>query len=496
MFSPLLLLAYSSLFFPAICTSTHKNNGLVVQTTSGEIRGFINQTAPQVLQFLGVPYAEPPVGDLRFAAPQTKAKGSPINATTFPPSCVQGSSPNANIYTDIVPQFLIEGGQSEDCLYLSIWTPANQTNKNLPVLIFVPGGGYAGGGEDIPYHNPDLWVQKTQSHIVVLLNYRLNVFGFPNAKAITENRNLGLLDQRKAVEWVHQNIASFNGDTNRIILWGQSAGGASVDNYNYAYPQDPIVKGLIINSGSAFLLDTTDASQTNFTALAGMVGCKDLAPVPEIACMRNVSADAIENALNGYQKSGASPSLGFTPVPDNVTAFSNPADRAKRGLVAKLPVIIGSTTNEGAGFLPVSENGPGEAALYAATQNVIACPVAQEVRTRVNTNLTTYRYQYAGNFSNISPLPWMGAYHSSELPMFFDTHYLYRGNSTAYEYEVADIMQALVLSFANDPQVAPSVGDLTWPLYESGKETMLLLAEGNTKTQLVTGERIDGNCTF
>lgn len=121
-----------------------------------------------------------------------------------------------------------------------------------------------------------------------------------------------------------------------MTLWGQSAGGASVDSYGYAYPKDPIIKGLIIDSGSAYLLGSTDAPQTNFTSLAGMVGCKDLAPEAEIGCMRNVSANAIENALSSYVSSGATPKLAFTPFPDNVTAFSNPADRAERGLVAKL----------------------------------------------------------------------------------------------------------------------------------------------------------------
>ncbi|KAK6599949.1 chlorogenic acid esterase precursor [Botrytis cinerea] len=459
MFSPSLLLTYSSLFLPTLSSPTPNKNGLVVQTTSGEIHGFINQTTPQVRQFLGVPYAEPPIGNLRFAAPETKSKGSPIKATTFPPSCMQLDSNSSSIYTNAVPQFLINGV------------------KSLPVFVYIPGGGFISGGQDSLYKIPDQWVQKTQSHIVVVMNYRVNVFGFPNAKAITEDRNPGLLDQRKAVEWVHENIASFNGDPDRMTLWGQSAGGASVDSYGYAYPDEPIVKGLIIDSGSAYLLG-------------------NLAPEAEIGCMRNVSANAIENALSAYTSSGATPKLAFTPFPDNVTAFSNPADRAERGLVAKLPIIIGSNSNEGAGFVTFSEDGPGEAVLFATTQSIIACPVAQEVRARENVGLTTYRYQYTGNFTNISPLPWMGAYHSSELPLLFDTHFLYRGNSTPYEYEVANTMQALWLSFANDPQKAPSTGEITWPVYDSEQDSMLLFAEGDVKTQFVSGERIDGNCTL
>lgn len=169
MFSPSLLLTYSSLFLPTLSSPTPNKNGLVVQTTSGEIHGFINQTTPQVRQFLGVPYAEPPIGNLRFAAPETKSKGSPIKATTFPPSCMQLDSNSSSIYTNAVPQFLINGGQSEDCLYLSIWTPATPTNQSLPVFVYIPGGGFISGGQDSLYKIPDQWVQKTQSHIVVVM---------------------------------------------------------------------------------------------------------------------------------------------------------------------------------------------------------------------------------------------------------------------------------------------------------------------------------------
>jgi carboxylesterase type B len=149
----------------------HNNgNGLLIRTTSGEIHGFVNETAPQVRQFLGIPYAEPPLGALRFAPPKTKSKSGPIKATAFAPSCMQQYSNQSTIYTVQVPQFLINGGQSEDCLYLNVWAPALQNSKRkLPVFFYIPGGGFTSGGADSLYKIPDKWIQRTQSHIVVIL---------------------------------------------------------------------------------------------------------------------------------------------------------------------------------------------------------------------------------------------------------------------------------------------------------------------------------------
>lgn len=164
------VLSYTSLLSIALC-----NDGLVVQTTVGEVHGFINASSPLVRQFLGVPYAEPPVGNLRFAPPETKPNSGTINATTFAPSCIQQFSNSSTIYTVQVPQFLINGGNSEDCLYLNIWAPALKTEAPqelaLPVFVYIPGGGFTSGGANSIAKFPDRWVQRTQSHIVVVMKW-------------------------------------------------------------------------------------------------------------------------------------------------------------------------------------------------------------------------------------------------------------------------------------------------------------------------------------
>ncbi|KAH6889353.1 Alpha/Beta hydrolase protein [Thelonectria olida] len=469
-------------------TSVLSSNGapLTVKTTSGKLTGFINSTAPAVRQFLGVPYAEPPLESLRFKPPKAKHSSKAVKANKFAPSCMQAISNTPTVYTEKMPQFLINGGQSEDCLYLNVYAPFNPTGKKLPVFIYIPGGGFTGGGADSLYKIPDKWIQRTQSHIVVTMNYRVNVFGFPNAESA--HQNVGLLDQRLVVEWVRDNIAGFGGNPEQMVLWGQSAGAASVGMYGYAYPHDLIVKGLILDSGSTSTLTVAAGNYTNFHTLAKSVGCGGLGSSKELACMQEVKGTEIQAA---YSSSG----LGFTPVGDNVTAFSNTTDRIAKGLVSKKEAwIMGVNANEGAGFGTYNPTGVTETQ-WNIGLNAIVCPVVKEIHNRLKYGYETYRYHYSGNFSNISPLPWIGATHSAELPLLFGTHYEYRGNSTEFEWEVSYGMEALWLSYASNPRKDPSDGQGTrWPRYREGKDTLAVFAEDDKWVQFVSESVDDGYC--
>jgi carboxylesterase type B len=169
----------NALYFSGILSLVHAaatspQDGLTVNTTSGQLQGFVNQTAPDVRQFLGIPYAKPPIGQLRFAPPQDAVSSqTTINATSLPNSCMQQFSNGSTIYTAYETEFLISGGQSEDCLYLSIWTPSigsiDAKGSPLPVFLYIPGGGFTSGGQNSMYKIPDKWVQRTKSHIVVIM---------------------------------------------------------------------------------------------------------------------------------------------------------------------------------------------------------------------------------------------------------------------------------------------------------------------------------------
>lgn len=203
-------------------------------------------------------------------------------------------------------------------------------------MIYIYGGGFSTGGQDVPYQIPAQWVDRNPDHVVVSFNYRVGIFGFPGATGLPD-QNLGLLDQRAAVEWCKENIAAFGGDPDRMVIWGQSAGAASVDFYNYAYPVDPIVSGLIMDSGTAFIPIGGDRTGSNFSFVATEVGCSSSDnPNRQLACMRRLSTATVQNFVARYAINGSTPALSFGPIPDNKSVFANYTERALAGQQAKI----------------------------------------------------------------------------------------------------------------------------------------------------------------
>ncbi|KAJ7726643.1 Carboxylesterase, partial [Mycena metata] len=223
-----------------------------IATDSGTLQGFIDPSSPAVRQFLGVPFALPPTGARRWLPPMGFNNSSvSINTTAFGPT------------TQLTPDvFSAKGGNrteffpvkefSEDCLTLNVWTPVSTDGTKLPVLVWFFGEAFLQGGARLLYFYPTSWIQHTQGHIVVSANYRVNIFGFPNPPGLAD-RNLGLLDQRTALESVRTNIRAFGGDPGRIIAWGESSRAISIDFLHFLSPADPIVYGSIMESATALV---------------------------------------------------------------------------------------------------------------------------------------------------------------------------------------------------------------------------------------------------
>jgi len=217
-----------------------------VKTSSGVVEGKEEET---VRAFLGIPYAAPPVGDLRWKPPVPAAKWSGVRkAAEFGAHCMQG-----DVFGDMV--FRDPGG-SEDCLSLNVWVPSKPSSSKLPVMVWIYGGGFVAGTTSEARQDGTHLAQK--GVVVVSLNYRLGIFGFlvhPElAKESGHNSagNYGLLDQLLALTWVHENIAAFGGDPENVTIFGESAGSFSVS----AQMASPLAKGLfqkaIGESGAAF----------------------------------------------------------------------------------------------------------------------------------------------------------------------------------------------------------------------------------------------------
>lgn len=268
-----------------------------IPTTSGILGGFVNPSIPDVRQFLGIPFALAPTGSRRWLPPSKFLSNDLVNASNIGPACPQltvvgsGQPFNISVYSSLAgnqTEFFPPDDFSEDCLTLNIWTPRNP-REPLPVIVWFFGGGFTQGGTNSQYFNPESWIQRSQEHIVITVNFRSNIFGFPNSPDLAE-QNLGLLDQRLALEWIRDNIAQFGGDPMRIVDWGESAGAIAVDFLDLAYPSDPIISGKIMDSTTALfsVANTADVGQTNFTAITEAFNCSSL------DCMRKVSWQAME----------------------------------------------------------------------------------------------------------------------------------------------------------------------------------------------------------
>lgn len=307
---------YSISLFIGTCLCacyTTGNAGLTVRSYTGVYTGQLNQNFSNVREFLNVPYGLPTNGSNRWLPPKkTPLSSNQFDATKYPPSCPQYVSKILSVWNQVVTEYLIYDGNenttaglfaqesSEDCLSLAIWTPANATSaSSLPVIMFMTGGGFVTGDIQIPYQLPQRWVSRTQTHIVVTINYRVNIMGFPNAAGL-EEQNLGLLDQRAALEWIRDNIRSFGGNPSAITLWGQSAGAASTDIQNYAFYHDPIARGFFQESGSVISgASNPDYDHTNFTFVTKSLGCDfPCNASAELECMRKVPIDQIENFVS------------------------------------------------------------------------------------------------------------------------------------------------------------------------------------------------------
>ncbi|OJJ94625.1 hypothetical protein ASPACDRAFT_55720 [Aspergillus aculeatus ATCC 16872] len=313
--------------------------------------------------FLGIPYALPPVGDLRYQHPQAVNESWAMkSATEYGPWChsaplnLPGFSQKGFLHTE-----------SEDCLTLNVVRPSgvNECSK-LPVLVWIHGGGLQEGGSADQRYNMTFLVEESVRMgtpiIGVSFNYRLSGFGFLYGRAVNESRlaNLGLYDQRKALFWIQENIAAFGGDPSRVTISGESSGGISVGHHflSFGGRDEGLFSGGIAESGGPLTpsaLLSLDQQDVLYRKVLNQTNCTGAAD--SIDCLRAIPAETLKLAFQG---------VSFYPVIDGAMIEGLPSVALREGRFVKRPLLTGSNTNEGTAFSIPAKIKVDDAADFAA----------------------------------------------------------------------------------------------------------------------------------
>jgi len=320
--------------------------------------GIVESTAPPsegVRSFKGIPFAQPPVGDLRWREPQPPKNWSGVrNADKFGSTCMQRLSSMADYW-------FRSDGMSEDCLYLNVWTPAKSDSEKLPVLVYIFGGGFQNGDGSEPRYDGERMARK--GIVAVSLNYRTNIFGFfahPELTKESPNRasgNYGLLDQVAALQWVQKNIAAFGGDPTRVTIAGESAGSISVSALMASPISKNLMAGAICESGAAIAslpprpLAEVEESGVKFAAAAG---------ADSLAALRAMTAQQIQDATAKAQ------GVRFGTAMDGYFLAKSLTDIGLAGEQAKVPLLAGANTEEQGARAVLGNNPPTPETLAAA----------------------------------------------------------------------------------------------------------------------------------
>lgn len=502
---------WTAWFFVCACSlllgsSARADDHLQIKTDKGKIQGKLSDDG-QVRIFLGVPYAAPPVGPLRWKPPQPAKKWSGVHqATDFGYRCVQ-----APIFHDM--RFR-DPGESEDCLTLNVWTPAKDKKAKLPVMVWIYGGGFVGGTTSEPRQDGEHLAHK--GVIVVSMNYRLGIFGFfvhPELAAESPHHaagNYGLMDQTAALQWVRRNIKAFGGDPGNVTIFGESAGSFSVS----AQMASPLAQGLFVHaigeSGAAFNSRSLSFGPLAQREKADPAFAMAAFGTSNLSALRGMSAQEIMQKLMTQTHNGMPP---FRPDVDGYFLPESVPQIYSEGKQAHIPVIGGWNRDEPS----------------ALAVNVPVPPTVQSFRERAETDfgpradefLRLFPAQtdaqavrsaidYAGDrFITFSTWEWLeaqvktgekpvyryyferpspadkfhpagsGAFHSDEIEYVFGTLDSRLGAVWQPEdYKLSDLMETYWTNFARTGD--PNGGDApNWPQYNSADQWQVMHLDVN-----------------
>jgi para-nitrobenzyl esterase len=454
-----------------------------------------------ICSYLGIPYGKPPVGDLRFAAPEPAAGWNGVrDATKFASACVQAGGLD------------LTGGATtdEDCLYLNVWTPATAPDKPLPVMVFIYGGGYTTGATNT--YSGSALAEKGPA-VVVTMNYRLGALGFFAHPDLDKQRSAkpsgsdAIRDQQLALEWVHDNVASFHGDPADVTLFGESAGSSAVGIHVVSPGSRGLVTRFIMESGVSthgVASGIEPVTQDGKYALCGQLAA-DLCPgeADVVGCLRKLPAgDIMKWSAPAPADAGASGafSLRWVPtiegkggvLPDTPDALmqsqSNPGEILIGtnkyeygffqlvGIGAKVTTLAEMRTRVQAEFgdqvdsimaiyAPGSSVDPGEAYTTLMTDVMFRCQTRHFARLAASQGRKVYLYSFEQGT----------AYHSEELIYVFGQGNFALALNATPAPALVDAVQGYWLDFAKNGDPNGS-GLVSWPAYdETGDQNITLV---------------------
>jgi carboxylesterase type B len=459
--------------FPAIKQPVRVEGGLVSGVPGSD---------PGVLVFKGIPFAAPPVGNLRWREPKAVVPWQGVRrAEKFSAGCIQKVVPERKPWTY---EFMTHGEISEDCLYLNVWTSANSAIERRPVFVYIYGGGFAEGSAQVPVYDGEGLAKK--GLVVVTFNYRLGVLGFlahPGLAAESTHHvsgNYGLTDQLAALRWVHENIAEFGGDPSRVTIAGQSAGGMSVHDLTAA----PMAKGLfqraIVESGGSSVGKSGMRMGPVTMAEAEAQGQKfaEAKAATSAAELRALSWEKLMEPLPSDASGGGAPRLSFAPIPDGYYLPAPPLEVISQGKQNDVVTLTGANRDELGGFGP--PQGPvtvesfakqarqryGTSAdeflkLYpASTDDEAKLAQSQSARDQALVSMylwakvrektaKTNVYEYLWDHAMPGPdAERFGAFHTSEVPYVLNTLYMSDRPFKDTDRKIAEMMSSYWANFA------------------------------------------------
>ncbi len=456
----------------------------VIQTESGKVEGVLGKTS---LYFKGVPYAEPPMGDLRWQPPADKTPWEDVlQAQEFSNACPQ--VPPVYVQEEVL--------WDEDCLCLNIYRPRENT-QNLPVMVFIHGGGFRDGASSLSTYDGE-WLAQNKKIVLVTINYRLNIFGFLYLPETGITGNYGIQDQIKALEWVNNNIASFGGDPENITVFGESAGGISVGLLQGLRPD--LFNKAIIQSGfitcNADEMDAANASKIGWQ-LVQKFGCTAADDIAE--CLRAKPVAELLSAAGNIDLSLSENNRQYWPVIDGDFISDTPQELILKGAGRNIPLIMGVNADEGTVFAlaleiqtendyeswvyssfpdhaekvlalyPLAEYATPQLAASAIVGDVIfVCPTRRALVELAQYNTLLYQYYFTYPPLRTRPVD-LGAHHGAELAYIFHTF----SEHTRAARQVSRNIATLWTSFASEG--VPSADTILWPSFSSSLQQYLII---------------------